>query len=118
MRYRNRLIRSLIGLVFIGAFLLFGQPSEAEINVSGWKNFGYNLNDFSLNDYTASNSAGESYDLRKDIDYLGYRGENIAEDVTLNGAKIKPGQYYYFNNSPSIPLIIKKWEFIMGDTWN
>ena len=108
MQYGNRLIRYLISLVFIGVFLLFSQPSEAEINVGGWKNFGYNLNDFSLNDYTASNSAGESYDLRKDIDYLGYRGENIAEDVTLNGAKIKPGQYYHFNTSPSIPLIIKK----------
>lgn len=107
MQYGNRLIRHLVGLIFIGIFLLSGSPSEAKINVGGWKNFGANINDFSLNDYTAFNALGESYDLRKDIDYLGYRGENILDDITINGKKINTGIAYTMN-SKSDTLIIKK----------
>ncbi|MFI3804005.1 hypothetical protein [Vagococcus fluvialis] len=113
MRYENRLIRYLVGLIFIGIFLLSGSPSEAEINVSGWKNFGYNLNDFTLDGYRAINSAGNSYDLRKDAHYLGYRGDNILDDITLNGKPIKTGVYYWFN-SKSDSVSIKKMGIIDG----
>lgn len=107
MRYENRLIRYLISLVFIGVFLLLCQTSDAEINVSGWKNFGINKNDFTQNGYTAFNSTGESYDLRKDVDYIGYRGDNISDDATYGGKKIEIGAWYNLYNSTQV-VVIKK----------
>lgn len=73
-------------LIIVILFITFtSNKASADIDVSNWQKFEEVKGYYLQNKFFAEEIQGsQKLDLRSDINYLGYRGENIQEDIYIN----------------------------------